>query len=62
MPAPHPTILATSIGFPPDGADQMSFRAGPVYSLAAELARAGRHPRLCIIGTASGDNPTWLTA
>lgn len=60
--ASQPTILATSIGFQPDGPDAWNFRPGPAYSLAAKLARAGEHPRLCIIGTAVGDNPVWLAA
>jgi len=59
--AAQPTIIATSIGLRrepgrPDGA------AGPAYTLAAELARAGRHPRLCIIPTAMGDNAVYLPA
>jgi peptidase E len=58
----QPTIIATSIGFLPDGADQWNFRPGPAYSLAAQIARAGARPRLCIIATAVGDNPAWLTA
>jgi len=58
--ARRPTILATSIGFQPDGRDPWNFRPGPAYSLAAQLARAGPHPRLCIIATAVGDNPMWL--
>lgn len=62
MPAPQPTILATSIGFQPDGGDQMNFRPGPAYSLAAKIAGAGPHPRLCFIGTAGGDNPMWTAA
>lgn len=62
MPAKSPTIIATSIGFQPDGPNQWNFRPGPAYSLATRLAGAGRHPRLCIIGTAVGDNPTWLSA
>ncbi len=61
VPAPQPTILATSIGFQPDGADQWNFRPGPAYALAAQLARAGNHPRLCIIATALGDNPAWIS-
>ena len=61
MPAAQPTILATSIGFQPDGADVWNVRPGPAYSLAAQLARAGRHPRLCIIATAVGDNPAWTS-
>lgn len=62
MSAVRPTILATSIGFQPDGPDQWNLRPGPAYSLAAALARAGRQPRLCIIATAVGDNPMWLAA
>jgi peptidase E len=59
--ASHPTILATSVGFQPDGADMWNIRPGPAYSLAASLARAGSHPRLCIVATAVGDNPMWLS-
>ena len=62
MPAAQPTIIATSIGFRPDGPDMWNVRPGPAYLHAAKLARAGRHPRLCIIGTAVGDNPAWLSA
>jgi peptidase E len=62
MAAAQPTIIATSIGFQPDGPDETNFRPGPAYSFAAELARAGPHPRLCIIATAVGDEPTWLAA
>jgi hypothetical protein len=62
VPARQPTIVATSIGFQPDGADPWNVRPGPAYSLAAQLARAGSHPRLCIIATAGGDNPQWLAA
>lgn len=62
MPASHPTILATSVGFQPDGPDQWNFRPGPSYSVATQLAGAGAHPRLCIIGTAVGDNQMWLAA
>lgn len=62
MTAAQPTIIATSIGFQPDGGDQWNFKPGPAYSMAAEIAGAGAHPRLCIIATAAADNPTWLTA
>jgi peptidase E len=62
MSAPQPTIIATSIGFQSDGPDQWNFRPGPAYAMAARLAGAGRHPRLCIIATAVGDSPTWLAA
>ncbi len=59
MTAPQPTIIATSIGFQPDG-DMWNLRPGPAYSLATRIARAGAHPRLCIIGTATGDSSMWL--
>lgn len=61
MTASQPTIIATSIGFQPDGGDIWNVKPGPAYSLAARLARAGPRPRLCVIGTAVGDNPMWLT-
>ena len=62
MPASQPTILATSIGFWPDGGDMWNLRPGPAYELAARIAKAGPHPRLCMIGTAGGDNPVWAAA
>jgi hypothetical protein len=57
--APQPTIIATSIGL--RGSRDRPF-AGPAYQYAAQLARAGKHPRLCIIATATGDDPALLTA
>lgn len=62
MPASQPTIIATSIGFDIDGSDMGNLRPGPAYSYAAKLAKAGANPRLCVIGTAVGDNPTWNAA
>jgi peptidase E len=59
MTAPQPTILATSIGFSSADGDQWNLVPGPAYSMAARIARAGPHPRLCMIGTATGDNSTW---
>jgi peptidase E len=61
VPASHPTIVATSIGFQPDGPDMMNVRPGPAYSYAARLAGAGPHPRLCIVGTPAGDDPALLS-
>jgi peptidase E len=58
--AAQPTILATSIGFLPDGDDMTNLRPGPSYELAAELARARSAPRVCIIDTAVGDDPARL--
>ncbi len=40
----------------------MNLRPGPSYRLAADLARAGEHPRLCIIATAVGDDSSRLAA
>ena len=60
--ARQPTIIATSIGFQPEGPDPMNLRPGPSYRLAADLARAGDHPRVCIIATAVGDDSARLAA
>jgi peptidase E len=60
--ARQPTIIATSIGFLPEGPDPTNLRPGPSYRLAAELARAGPQPRICIIGTATGDDSSRLAA
>jgi peptidase E len=60
--ARQPTIIATSIGFQPEGPDPMNLRPGPTYRMAADLARAGDHPRVCIIATAVGDDSPRLAA
>jgi peptidase E len=60
--ARQPTIVATSIGFQPEGADPRNLRPGPSYRLAAQLAGAGEHPRVCVIATAVGDDMPWLGA
>ncbi len=62
MAARQPTIIATSIGFQPEGVDPWNLRPGPSYQLAAKLARAGEHPRVCVIATAVGDDMAWLGA
>ena len=62
MAARQPTIIATSIGFQAEGPDLANLRPGPSYRLAADLARAGAHPRICIIATAVGDDSTRLAA
>ncbi len=62
MGAPQPTIVATSIGFQLEGPDPSNLRPGPSYRLAADLARAGDHPKVCIIGTAGGDDMSRLSA
>jgi peptidase E len=60
--APQPTIVATSAGLLPDGSgsNPANLRAGPTFALAASLAGAGPHPRVCIISTAVGDDADYL--
>jgi peptidase E len=60
--AGQPTIIADSIGFHADGPDPQNIRPGASYQLAAELARAGTHPRVCTIATAVGDDSSRLAA
>jgi len=60
--ASQPTIIATSIGFQSDGPDPKNLRPGPSFALAAELARAGPHPKVCILATAQGDSAVRLAA
>jgi peptidase E len=55
VPAETPTIVATSIGFPSRQRGSLDLRAGPIYRFAAELARPRATPRLCLLGTATGD-------
>lgn len=62
MAARQPTIVATSIGFQTMGRGEFDWEVGPVYRYAADLAGAGEAPRLCVIATALGDHPTYLTA
>jgi len=55
-----PTILATSGGFA-DSA-RLRWEVGPLTRFAVELAGAvGRAPRVCFLGTASGDDPRLIT-
>src|ERR687883_631771 len=57
MPASAPTILATSMGFASRGRGPYDWSPGPVFDLAFELAGAPERPRLCYLGTATGDDP-----
>jgi peptidase E len=57
MPASAPTILATSMGFAGRGRGPYDWRPGPVFDLAFELAGARERPKLCYLGTATGDDP-----
>ena len=58
MPATAPTILATSMGFASRGRGPSDWAPGPVFDLAFRLAGAPERPRLCYLGTATGDDPT----
>jgi peptidase E len=60
MPASAPTILATSMGFDSPGRGPYDLRPGPVFDLAFDLAGAPERPKLCYLGTAGGDDPTWV--
>jgi hypothetical protein len=62
MPAAQPTIVAASVQFRRTLGSVWDGEVGPVYRHAVTLARAGKHPRLCILGTGLGDNPVYLTA
>jgi peptidase E len=57
MPAPAPTILATSMGFASRGRGPSDWRPGPVFDLAFDLAGQPERPRLSYLGTATGDDP-----
>jgi peptidase E len=57
MPASAPTILATSMGFVSRGRGPYDWAPGPVFDLAVALAGAPERPRLCYLGTATGDDP-----
>ncbi len=60
MPASAPTVLATSIGFDSRGRGPTDWAPGPVFDLAVDLAGAPAQPRLCFLGTATGDDPARL--
>lgn len=62
MPASAPTILATSAGYRPH--PRLRFGFGPMIAFALELAqergpRADGPPRICHLGTASGDDKSF---
>jgi len=59
MPADTPTILATSGGIVPGTRTHWS--VGPLTELAVDLSGVeGRAPRVCYVGTASGDSPNGI--
>jgi peptidase E len=57
MPATAPTVLATSMGFDSRGRGPYDWSPGPVFDLAVELAGRPARPRICHLGTATGDDP-----
>jgi peptidase E len=62
VPADQPTIIATSIGFDSRGRDRFDWEPGPVFDLAADLSGTSGTPRVCFLGTATGDDPTIIAA
>ncbi|WP_138756677.1 peptidase E [Modestobacter altitudinis] len=58
MTATAPTVLATSIGFDSRGRGPYDWSPGPVFDLAFQLAGDPDRPRICHLGTATGDEPT----
>jgi peptidase E len=57
MTATAPTVLATSIGFDSRGRGPYDWSPGPVFDLAFALAGDPDRPRICHLGTATGDDP-----
>ncbi len=62
MPADSPTILATSIGFDSRGRDRFDWDAGPIFDLAADLSGATGTPKVCYLGTATGDDAALIAS
>jgi len=58
MTADAPTILATSGGFLPGR--RTALRPGPLLDFALQLSGDRPRPRLCYLGTAGGDQLSWL--
>jgi peptidase E len=54
-------ILATSGGFLPSDYGPFAWRRGPLIEHAIALAGNPDRPRVCYVGTASGDNPNGTT-
>ncbi len=62
VPADRPTIVATSIGFQSRGRDRFDWDAGPIFDLCAELSGATGTPKVCYLGTATGDDAALITS
>lgn len=52
MPAEHPTILATSMGF---NRARDPWQPSPIFCYAFEVANVSSQPRVCFISTGTGD-------
>jgi peptidase E len=59
--ASDPTILATSGGFRPSGRGVFTWQRNALIDYALQLSGASR-PRICYLGTASGDSPYGIQA
>jgi peptidase E len=57
VPAATPTVVATSMGMLSGGRGPYDWVPGPVFDLMFDLAGAPERPRLCYLGTATGDDP-----
>src|SRR4051794_7371962 len=57
MTATAPTVLATGMGFDSRGRGPYDWSPGPAFDLAFALAGAPHRPRICHLGTATGDDP-----
>ena len=62
MPADAPSIVATSISFDPGPGDRFDVTAGPIFDLCADLSGAGGAPKICFLGTATGDDKTMISS
>ncbi|HVX43025.1 MAG TPA: peptidase E [Mycobacteriales bacterium] len=62
MPADAPTILGTSMGFFARGRNQSDWDPSPVFGLAFDLAGRPQRPKLCYIGTATGDAISYVAS
>lgn len=60
MTADTPTILATSIGFDSRGRNPRDWDPGPVFDYAFGLAGRPERPRVCFVGTATGDAESYV--
>ncbi|MBA3417309.1 MAG: peptidase E [Geodermatophilaceae bacterium] len=62
MVADAPTIIATSIGFRSRGRNMFDWSPGPIFDLTVDLAGRPARPRMCFVGTATGDALTYSSA